>query len=127
MSKKGKREESGYEATLKITQTEPGKADVYLRKHILGKAPEEYSFHLTSGAKLRDLWDLADAFTTMGEQTFRYHVNEYKNDFAQWIEDIFKDHELAKQIRSVRTPIEAQNVVLKRMLKELKQLLPEKI
>ncbi|MEM3126713.1 MAG: hypothetical protein QW331_01440 [Candidatus Woesearchaeota archaeon] len=126
MTKK-KVHEEGYEHELRITQTKPGEADVYLKRKILGKAPEEYSFHLKSGAKLRDLMDLADAFASMGEETFRYHVSEYKNDFAQWIEDIFNDYDLARQIRAVRTPIEAQNVVLKRMLRELKQLLPEKI
>ncbi len=114
----------GYEAELRIEQANPSEANVYVKSKVLGKAPEEYTFHVNSGAKLKDLLDLADAFASMSEETFRHHVNEYKNDFATWIEDIFGDHQLARQVRASKNPIEAQNFILKRMLKELKEMLP---
>ena len=37
----------------------------------------------------------------MDDFTFYYHVHENKNDFADWVETIYHNREIADMIRSV--------------------------
>ncbi|MEK6947451.1 MAG: hypothetical protein AABX32_07635 [Nanoarchaeota archaeon] len=59
--------------------------------------PEEY-FGLSNGRILKNLNELLNALKSMDEETFKFHVNQEKNDFGNWIEDVFKYEDLANQI-----------------------------
>lgn len=59
--------------------------------------PENY-FWLRDGRALKDLHELSDAFEKMHDDIFKHHVNNEKNDFANWIRDIIKDEKLAEKI-----------------------------
>ncbi len=39
----------------------------------------------------------------MSFETFHYHVNPYKNDFANWVNDVIGDKILADELRKVKT------------------------
>ncbi|MBI2548865.1 hypothetical protein HYW21_05945 [Candidatus Woesearchaeota archaeon] len=60
-------------------------------------------FRLPDGSVLRTLHDLREKLPRMDEATFRWHVNEHKNDFASWIQDIFKHEDLAQAISHCQT------------------------
>ena len=64
--------------------------------------PEEH-FRLSSGRVLKNLNELLNALKSMDEETFEFHVNEQKNDFGNWIKDVFKDEELAKSFFNSKT------------------------
>lgn len=67
----------------------------------------EKSFWLSDGRVFRNLKDLAIAFETMDESVWNYHVTDEKNDFANWIEDVFGQEQLGAAIRRVKSPCTA--------------------
>lgn len=56
----------------------------------------EKSFYVSDGAVYASLADLAKGLQKMHPDTYRYHANEQKNDFHNWIKDVFGDQKLAK-------------------------------
>lgn len=60
-------------------------------------------FWLRSGKSLKSVEDLMHYLPETQGAEFHYHVNDEKNDFATWIQDVFDDEELANAIRDART------------------------
>ncbi|MEM3127052.1 MAG: DUF5752 family protein [Candidatus Woesearchaeota archaeon] len=58
---------------------------------------EEFVFN--NGRKASTIKELLDEIKNIDEKTFQYHVNEKKNDFATWINDVFKEKDLAAAIK----------------------------
>ncbi|MBI4144644.1 hypothetical protein HY493_00365 [Candidatus Woesearchaeota archaeon] len=88
----------------------------------LGKAPEEKTFVLKDGRKLRTLYELIDELETMNDGLFKDYVNDSKNDFANWIEGVFNDEPLANELRLIKNRIDTQRAVLKHVVRELQRL-----
>ena len=65
---------------------------------VLRPAPSKSYFFLGSGEAIKSVKGLADALEKMPEEVFKHHVNQEKNDFANWIEHVFEDKTLAKKI-----------------------------
>jgi predicted ribosome quality control (RQC) complex YloA/Tae2 family protein len=76
--------------------------------------PEEY-FRLVDGKVIKNLYELINSLRSMHDNTFRHHVNNEKNDFANWIRDVFKDYELAEDILKSKNKKE----IIKRIEKRL--------
>ena len=93
--------------------------EVIIRKKVLGEAPEEHHFVVADGRKLKNIIELADALETMSEEIFRHHANEAKNDFSNWVKDVFYDHSLAEDISRAKNRLETQIAILRRLVKEL--------
>jgi len=64
--------------------------------------PEHY-FYLNNGNIIKNLFELNNALKTIDEETFRYHVNENRNDFSAWIRDVLKDDRLANSVSKAIT------------------------
>ena len=64
--------------------------------------PEEY-FRLGNGRILKNLNELLNALKSMNEETLKFHVNEQKNDFGNWVKYVFKDEELTNSIFNSKT------------------------
>jgi len=64
--------------------------------------PQENYFFCRDGRIFKNLRELAVALKDMSEETFKHHVNEGKNDFANWIKDIIKDIRLADKISGLK-------------------------
>jgi hypothetical protein len=73
-----------------------------MEQGILRNAPEGREFILRSGRVLKNLHELANALVSMDEGTFSHHVTKDKNDFASWIQGVFNDEKLARQISKIR-------------------------
>lgn len=54
---------------------------------------------------LHSLDDLSEAINLIDPETFHMHVNEEKNDFANWVQYVFGEEELAEQLRKFPTPL----------------------
>jgi len=93
--------------------------EVIIRKKVLGEAPEEQHFVVADGRKLKNIIELADALETMSEEIFAHHANEFRNDFSNWIKDVFYDHSLAEDISRAKNRLETQITILRRLVKEL--------
>lgn len=63
--------------------------------------PRKY-FWLANGTVIRNLYELSDALKTMADELFAKHVNESKNDFARWIDDVIKNKSLAGKIAKAK-------------------------
>ena len=85
-------------------------------KKILKNVPEDKKFWVCDGRVLKNLRELEQALRTMSDETYRYHVNKAKNDFYNWIKDVFRNRKLATEIKKSRNKISAANK-LKKALK----------
>ncbi len=87
--------------------------------------PEHY-FLVRDGLVLKNLLELVDALEFMDEETFRYHVNDARNDFYNWIKDVFDEEELATRVLSANNKPEIQVVILREMVRRLIPLYEKK-
>jgi hypothetical protein len=61
--------------------------------------PEQY-FHVKNGDVLRSITELDNVLENMDDFTYFYHVHDKGNDFADWVEVVYHNSELASLIRS---------------------------
>lgn len=78
-------------------------------------APGEQCFWVTDGKVLSNLVELKEALAAMSEDVFAYHVSKERNDFAEWIEHVLGDAELATAFRKSKKPNTAREVVVTRL------------
>jgi len=86
-------------------------------KLIIINAKDELCFWINNGPVLKDLEDLKNALKEISEETFKYHVNKEKNDFADWVKSVLNDKMLANKlvkIKTVKTMVEAVEEGLKK-------------
>ena len=66
-------------------------------------AKNESCFWINNGPVLKNLKDLKESLPIMSKETFNYHVNKEKNDFAAWIKEVLKDSALANKLAKTKT------------------------
>ncbi|MDK2849704.1 MAG: hypothetical protein PWP03_289 [Candidatus Woesearchaeota archaeon] len=86
----------------------------------------EHFFLVKDGIVLKSLLELVDALEFMDDETFRYHVNDLRNDFYNWIKDVFNEDELAVRVLSANDKHEMQVVLLREMVRRLLPLYEKK-
>ncbi len=72
--------------------------------------PEKY-FVMVSGDKIKNLDELKAFLEFMDDETFNYHVNSQKNDFAKWVDNVLNRKDLADKLRGAKTREEMLNVL----------------
>ncbi len=82
--------------------------------------PKGKEFILKNGVQIRTTRELAEELQRMPESIFRHHVHPGTNHFANWVEDVFGEKELAKKMRKYTTKI-ALSVLLKQELNKVKE------
>jgi hypothetical protein len=90
-------------------------------KKKLEKVPEAVVFWCHDGQVFRDVQGLLDGFDVMTDEIFDYHVNNDKNDFSCWVQDVIGDYKLAQDLKSVKNKAQAKKKVQQRYI-ELTQL-----
>lgn len=75
-------------------------------------------FILNSGEELKSVKELATAFENMHPDVFFHHANENKNDFANWVDDVFKEKELATELSLKHNSKDSQIAVLKHLVEK---------
>jgi len=96
-------------------------AYIKIKSQILGEAPQEYEFFLSDGRKLKSVYELIDALETMNDDLFGQHVNKAKNDFSNWIKDVFKEPSVAKELKRIEDKIETQKLLMRRLIQAAKK------
>jgi hypothetical protein len=84
----------------------------------LADCSPEVVFWVCNGTMMRNLHELAKTVEGLDDNTFKYHVNQERNDFARWVEDIFADTTLANKLRKAKKQKTFAQTVNRR-LKEL--------
>lgn len=124
-TKKAAKKAAKKKAVKKAKPKKPAKAkkEVYIKvsTNILGQAPQEYQFYLKDGRRLKNVFELVDALEDMSEEMFKEHVTQTKNDFSNWIKDVFEEHGVAKEIEKVRSRIDTQKALLRRLIEAAKK------
>jgi len=89
------------------------------KKLFVKDAKPEYYFLMIDGSTIKNLVELADALHIMSDDVFYYHVTHDRNDFSNWVRDVFSEKVLAEEISRLHNKMEAQVAVLRHLLKKL--------
>ncbi|MFC1648577.1 hypothetical protein ACFL1B_03900 [Nanoarchaeota archaeon] len=65
--------------------------------------PSQQYFYACDGSIIRSLEELFLELQHMPEHVFSHHVNEERNDFHSWINDVFGNYKLAQNLKDART------------------------
>jgi hypothetical protein len=76
------------------------------RGETVEKIPWEKRFHFGDGTSAKNLSELKTKIETISYDEFYHHVNPEKNDFANWVEHVIEDKELADKLRAVSSIVE---------------------
>jgi hypothetical protein len=69
----------------------------------LDSVPEEKRFWCNDGRYLSNLEELKAALENMTDETFLFHSNETKSDFARWVDEVIGDDKLARDLKKSAT------------------------
>ena len=83
--------------------------------------PQDKSFHVADGSVLRNILELSDKLGIIEEWAFRHHVNEEKNDFANWIAEVFENKDLSTRVSQYTDKKDIQITLLKEIISSLRQ------
>jgi hypothetical protein len=78
-------------------------------------------FNLADGRTIKSVSELVDALKNMEEWVFEHHVSSQRNDFSNWIRDVYQDKKLAtavKKAKKRKTAIKKLEKVLKKNFKK---------
>jgi hypothetical protein len=89
---------------------------VKVSSKILGEAPIEHEFVLGDGRRLKTIYELVDALGSMNDDLFSAHVNSEKNDFCNWLRDVFDEKKFAKDMQKIKDRIKLQRQLMKRVV-----------
>lgn len=81
----------------------------------LADVAQEKQFWCADGRVLKNLPELKTALEQMSEQTFRYHSNETKSDFSNWVRDVIGDDKLSRDLQKSQTRAQAAKAVADRV------------
>lgn len=81
--------------------------------------PPEKNFVLKSGEMISSIKDLAIIIDCMDNNVFKHHVNEERNDFSTWINDVFQEKSLAESLLGIYDRKECQLTLLKHAIKRV--------
>jgi len=87
---------------LQKTETCPAEFETeqfFDRKKLLTEVHPDLTFKLKSGGIIRNIPQLKRAMAKMKDEVFTHHVNSAKNDFSNWIKDVYGDAILAESIK----------------------------
>lgn len=81
----------------------------------------EHKFWVSDGRELNNLLELAQTIRHMRDETFNHHVNDNKNDFANWIRDCMGEEQLANDLSKYKTKFSNELLVLRHITDQLKE------
>lgn len=77
-------------------------------------------FYFASERKASSIEELKEVLKSVDEAEFTHHVNNERNDFANWVEGVFKEKRLAKRMRGI-SDREGMITILEDFLKKKKE------
>jgi len=83
--------------------------------------PDKY-FVLCDGRKVKSGKELADILQSINDDMFKYHVTDTKNDFANWINDVFGESDLAKKMKTIKNRLDTSIELYRAMFDRLDKI-----
>ncbi len=87
----------------------------YMDKQFLESVEAGKEFYTKDGITITSMEELAGAIKTFDDETFFHHVNEERNDFANWARDVIGDFVLANRMKRVRKQATLNKIVSARI------------
>jgi hypothetical protein len=75
----------------------------------------ERAFVLANGEKARNVEELAEKLPGIGDDAYSSHANSQKNDFSNWVKDVYADKKLADKLAKAKNPADAAAAIKQRM------------
>ncbi|MDD5086768.1 MAG: hypothetical protein PHV16_03355 [Candidatus Nanoarchaeia archaeon] len=91
-----------------------------VKKNLLKEADKEHYFYLCDGSVIKNVLELSKCIETMSNEVFGHHVNDMKNDFSSWINDIYSDEKLAQKMLETTDKDKTQIVLLKAVIEKFR-------
>lgn len=91
------------------------KLNKQLSESILSNIDGDKRFFCVDGQVLHNMEELQKALKLMDENSFIYHANDERNDFAAWINDVLGDVRFAEKFSQIRNQKEAAKKVRARI------------
>ena len=89
------KEQQEIEKAIEFAATRPNLPEWKLQGREI--TPEQY-FILKNGQPVKSLRELIDILDYVDDSTFQHHVNEYRNDFSNWVREVIDEPDLADKI-----------------------------
>jgi len=86
-----------------------------MAKTRLGDVAAEKYFFCQDGQVFRNLRELGTALSNMSLATYQHHVNESKNDFSNWVNQVIGDDKLSRDLLKSMSPVQAGKSVAARI------------
>jgi len=77
--------------------------------------PDEKYFVLANGQPVKNVAELAALLDQLEDHVFHHHVSPDKNDFHNWVRDVFEDVDLARKITGVKDKKHLQLIIYRHM------------
>ena len=90
-----------------------------IQKKIRKNAPLAQYFILCNGQRVKNVKELADKMEHLEDDVFDHHANPEKNDFVNWVKDVFKEVELAEKIAEAKNKEHVQLIIYKHIAHKL--------
>ncbi len=89
---------------------------------VLSEASGDKRFFCHDGCGAGNLQQPVDCLSNMLEESYRHHVTPLKNDFKNWIRDVFGDYKLVNDLAAIDNSAEAAKVIIARITRLQKKL-----
>ena len=86
-----------------------------MAERMLGEVKDEKQFFCFDGKCMKSLAELETALGEMTDDTYRYHSNEVKTDFSNWVRDVFGDDKLSRDLMKSTSRTQAAKNVASRI------------
>jgi len=95
-----------------MNNNENNKKNLIKKIDIHQSAEKDKFFSLQNGLVLRSISELIDYLEVIEKDLFFQHVNFSKNDFSNWLREVFEAKELSEQIEKILEPKEMRKKII---------------
>lgn len=82
---------------------------------LIGANPSWKAFWTVDGHIFHNIVEMKQALDEMSSETYVYHANRDKNDFAAWVRSVTGDEKLAAELEKAKTRSAAYRAVAHRL------------
>ncbi len=84
-------------------------------QHFIADVQCDEVFWSHDGRMFKNLQELALGLIAMDDETYMYHANNNKNDFAHWVREVVGDQETARELETAVSRTDASEKVTARV------------